>query len=82
MKVDGRGEMRRRTLEVSEAWGLGNGDGDEGEGYNVNRDNRGDRWVGEGGRRDSIVVAGHNIYRLGVSIDVIAHHERKTSASW
>ena len=50
MKVDGGGEMRRRTLEVSEAWGLGDGDGDEGEGYNVNRDNRGDRWVREVGR--------------------------------
>ena len=79
MKVDGRGEMRTRTLEVSEAGGMGMGM--KGKGYNVNRDNRGDRWVGEGGRRDSIVVAGHNIYRLGVSIDVIAHHERKTSAS-
>ena len=45
MKVDGGGEMRTRTLEVSEAWGLG-----DGEGYNVNRDNRGDRWVREVGR--------------------------------
>ena len=34
---------------MSEAWGLGDGDGDEGEGYNVNWDNRGDRWVREVG---------------------------------